>query len=196
MDGLLSWAGSCIEAFQQSPWGFIAFWVGFAGAVMAIPSFLQMFYGRPKLEMKFTASHNSKDLMCEILNSPIGKKWVRWFGVKKESAEGVTCTIELIELRRDRCIKFYGDIDTGDSSPTRRATIPPSKTPSFVTIVKVMPNREVRLTDKERTLLQGVDNYIVKVTIEAGEDIYMTDKVLAVTQEGLGAHWEHALRSN
>lgn len=162
---------------------------------MAIPTFFQMKYGRPSFTMEFDTSADSNTLFCKVTNVPITHWWLRWIGVKREAAQGVAALVEVNEIHNKRLFqKYMAKINTGDTRAVR-VTIPPSHLHSHISLVEIFHGKEPRLTDDEQKLLpEGV--YIVKVTLNAGEDILSCENILVVKTEGVRAYWESGLRKN
>ena len=66
-------------------------WLGviaIALGIIVLPTALQMFCGRPKIEFEFSVVGDKKNsaLQCKILNRPIESKFLTWLGVRRENA--------------------------------------------------------------------------------------------------------------
>lgn len=66
-------------------------WLGIAAvalAVMALPTVLQMFAGRPKITFGFSEilTHDTKLLRIEIRNLPVSNAFLKFCGVRRDNA--------------------------------------------------------------------------------------------------------------
>src|SRR2546423_652840 len=70
-------------------WQWVSFVIGLVALGMALPTFIQMFAGRPFIRVAFS-DHNlrgGKTLQCHIQNAPISSRMLRAIGVVRDPAD-------------------------------------------------------------------------------------------------------------
>lgn len=84
------------------PWdwvGIAALVIGSVALLMATPTFLQMFCGRPRVEIGFTQEdyRSSRVLKCEVFNPPIRNRFLRMLVVRRDAIEDLNVTYQIHE---------------------------------------------------------------------------------------------------
>lgn len=83
---------------MASVWQWVFAVIGMVALIMAIPSFLQMFFGRPNILIAFFENETypgRRILQLELVNSPILNVLLRHLGVRKEPAQEVVVRVEI-----------------------------------------------------------------------------------------------------
>ena len=131
-------AGSFVEWFQYSPWGFISFALAILGVLLAVIPLFQMFYGGPDIAIKFTRSKSGEQALegigMHINNRPISSSFLRGIGVMRSSADDVVCHFRVCEASSGKEIKDFFPAIVADPAgqSVRRASLGASR---FVTYV-------------------------------------------------------------
>ncbi len=73
---------------------------------MAMPSILQMFWGRPRVETEFDVSteRGKRSLVMFIKNPPIASRVLRTLGVRREAVQGLTAELRVSECGSGRIV--------------------------------------------------------------------------------------------
>lgn len=99
----------------SAPWQWIGIILGILGfglASMAIPTVLQMFFGRPQISIEFKEADfpETRALQCHIENEPIRSRVLRSLGVFRQSTH-ITVSISLYEQGTEKIIFKHAPLE-------------------------------------------------------------------------------------
>lgn len=156
--------------------GIIALLVG----IMATPTILQMFFGRPHLTFEaddFTGPEG-RILVLAIKNEPVKSRFLRLVGVEREAGD-VIAFFDIQELGTGRVL---ARAVTGllNCAPLRLIGIQGRALPGFTLGLTVIGTREGRaeIVDArpERTMPIQPGHYVARLAIVRGQDTYKSIK--------------------
>ena len=80
--------------------------IGAVAFLMAVPSLLQMYFGRPKIhvEFRFYEDELNRYLVCEIYNLFVTRRLLKLLGVRRSTAEDVHGLVSITEEGTKRII--------------------------------------------------------------------------------------------
>ena len=135
---------------------------------MALPTVLQMLYGRARLIIEPIAfdENGIRLLRCEIINKPVARRFLRRLGVRREQANAsVTFSVREEGTGRPLVSNIVPLLYSQGRDPAARITVSPSQDASAWFTIAVV--------DRERQ-----EAYLVCDTREGGEDRLPLDEGL------------------
>jgi len=194
--------GSFVEWFQFAPWGFICFILAVLGVLMAGPPLVQMIWGRPDIEMKFTKAkpgpQNVEAVGFYMNNKPISKAWLNWLGVVRTTAEDVVCCYRIWDAASGKEVlgpyfpRMWSDASAGSagSGGAKRIALPASRFEVFVPLGAVKDKKfYVTKTATDHVLLPP-GKYRVKATAEWAGKAYTKTKYFIVREADPYGFWD------
>jgi energy-converting hydrogenase Eha subunit A len=171
--------------------------IGILGFLMAIAPFIQMIYGKPKIEFDFSEKHSDDGTTifeCAIINPPIDNAILQTIGVTRNIALGTMAIVKIKEKRTGN--KLYSDwvkLISGFGVATQRADLPSGYIPArFMVITVYEKTSEVyagnKLTGEEALLPIGLYEVSIEVTV-SGKVIRTLNRELMVQATQPFAYW-------
>jgi hypothetical protein len=155
-------------------------------SVMALPTALQMFWGRPRVRIEFSSWENPKRLVCELHYVPIANPILWRLGVRREAAP-VAAYFTIFEDGTNRVI-----LDTARArlfDPTEnnteggfRANLVNDAPLSFVCLAHLSDRGAVAMGSLrgETPVTLGVGRYLVGVRVICGDTNFSKGRLMTV----------------
>lgn len=142
--------------------------IGGVAFIMAAPTFLQLIFGQPKLELMFGHDDSGTEgrlIKIYLRNKPIESKALQTLRVSRLTAQDVFLSIQVFNVSTGELILkgFVPDIVLSPSSKSGRVSLPPSSLFVSVSLVKWQnsTNSAVLLGNHDIPLQKGT--YLVAV---------------------------------
>jgi hypothetical protein len=170
--------------------GIIALLVG----IMAIPTILQMFFGRPRLTFEaddFTGSEG-RILVLAIKNQPVTNRFLRLVGVEREAGD-VIAFFDIQEMGTGRIVTRAV---TGllSCAPLRTVGLQARALPNFTVGLTVISTRNgnASILDArpEKTMPIAPGHYVAHIAIARGQDTYRIDQNFRVATVDHETIWD------
>ena len=170
--------------------------LGGVAFLMAIQPFIQMWCGRPKINIGFS-TYDVKDgggtcMICTIWNKPITKGILSFLRIHRDTAEDVLAFFFITERGTGERIFSPQEailIKTRAGFRAERISLPASFFPaSFIVALVNRKNGQVLLEDKETKLQSG--EYIVNVIIDSDGKQYKKTSLLIIEDKYPFATWD------
>ncbi len=162
-----------MEWLSQDPsapwlWAGIIFGIaGFVLAAMALPTALQMFFGRPKVSVEFKSPviDGVIVLQCHILNRPVKNRLLRSLGVTRQSTH-MNASISVYEHGTNRPFRVHGMllINHGAGPATERAEVT-SNWPAIVAPFYKMKDAATFVTNNYGAVELPAGYYVTKLSL-------------------------------
>jgi len=174
--------------------GFIVGVVALVVGTMAIPTILQMFYGRPRLTFEaddFTGPEG-RILVLAIKNPPISNKFLRLVGVEREAGD-IIGFFDIQELGTGRLI---ARTVTGllNCAPLQTIGLQARSLPGFTVGMTVISTREglAHIVDArpERSISISPGHYIAHIAVVRGQDTYRVDQTFRIARVDHETIWD------
>lgn len=162
---------------------------------MAIPSVLQMVWGRPKLMVRLGVleTEPGRILQAELINPPIQNRLLKWLGVRRMTAEDVMATF-FIEEYGNRRVVFTGEVPKivtyNSTGGHQRISLAGSPFPAvFGIVLGSSADKKVYIFEEHQTVLPpGKYCACIHVTVE-GRPLEKQGNFV-VSQTHPFAYWE------
>jgi hypothetical protein len=192
----MSAVSAFMESFQHSPWGFIAIVLSIIGIVMAAPTFIEMFWGRPQI--KVTLSQNVRAqkeglaIGMHIQNEPIKSKFLDMLGVNRRTAEDLTCWYEIRDKHSNIEVvqQFSPVIENGNDRATARINLAASPLQAFAMLGAVMGKKFYFGDEDNPGQVAQCGDYVVTVTVLYGHKSQTYTHTLSVRDAEPYAFWQ------
>jgi hypothetical protein len=197
---IVGWAQSPVPNEWQ--WlGLIIGIVGFILALLATPSALQMFFGRPHIQIEFgtrtrqgLVGSYEQVMECQLYNRPIKRAWVRALGIRRTPAEDLCAFYTIQEVGSNRMLRD-GRLAhiTGPAEPEARthvilpASIRPSTFP--ISSTTMVEGGSTTLLDPEHPEPLAPSTYVVSVVVTSGEDEFRGASQLVIGWKAEDVVW-------
>jgi hypothetical protein len=170
--------------------GVIALVVG----IMAIPTILQMFYGRPKLAFEaddFTGPEG-RILLIKITNQPVKNRFLRFVGVEREAGD-LMGFFDIQELGTGR-ILIRSVTGLLNCAPLLTVGLTARALPNFSVGLVVISTREGRASivdaRPERVMPIETGHYVAHIAITRGQYTYRIDQNFRVAKVDHETIWD------
>ena len=174
---------------------FIISIVALVAAMLALPTVLQMIWGKPKLviavsDREVTAG---KVLQVELFNPPIQNKLLRWLGVKRMTAGDVMGSFKIQEHGSRRVI-FPGEVPEiithNGTGGHQRISLAASFFPAtFGVVLSLYEDKKAYVFEEQETILPPGKYCVCIHFMMEGEPIE-TERTFVVTKAHPFAYWE------
>jgi hypothetical protein len=164
--------------------GFIVGIIALLVSIMAIPTILQMFFGRPRLTFEaddFTGPEG-RILVLAIKNPPITNRFLRLMGVERESGD----VIAFFDIQELGTGKLIARTVTGllQCAPLQTIGLQARSLPGFTVGLTVISTREssASIVDArpEKVIAISPGHYIAHIAVVRGQDTYRIDQTFTV----------------
>ena len=137
--------------------------------VLALPPALQMFYGKPKLEIKFHRPYNEHRLDCLVHNLAIQNRALQWLRVTRFAAD-VFASFEVLDAGSPKVIHMAQPMIADESDRlARRQRLPGGGLEATITLISADANGQVWIHNGRSKIPLQPGLYDVKLTITASE---------------------------
>jgi hypothetical protein len=172
----------CIAAFfsiEPGPywlWGTIILSIiAFGLAILAMPTVLQMFCGRPKISIKLKTAHTTahKVLQFWVENEPIKSKFLKFVKVTRDPAY-VVCSLCIYEEGTGKVIFEHtkAKINVEQGEPTLQALVTPSFPGIGVAVYMNLQTKETFFRHDDEWLPIEKGHYKIEILVtSAGEGV-------------------------
>lgn len=171
--------------------------VGVVALALAVSPALQMFYGKPQLFVGNGTRDlgNKTALQCWIFNFPIKNKWLKKIGVKRATAEGISCTYTIQESGSGKIIvpEVVPKMITYGGEPAQRVDLPSGTVPVTVCVVDIDNNTGVVTSFHdfgEREIPIPMGRYSVIMRIDFSDISGVFTKDFMVIYEAPYSYWK------
>ncbi len=138
-------------------------------ALMAFPTVLQVFWGKPKLIIDFGVQEvkGGKVLQGELYNQPIRSKLLQILGIRRMVADDIVVSFSIKNGSNAIAEIIPSLISHAGISPAQRISLPPSIFPSQFGIA-IVEDAEglVRVFEQDKILGLGLYRVFVEATVE------------------------------
>lgn len=175
-------------------WEWIGIVLAGVGLVMAVPSAMQMTYGRSLITLRFGIEDKEKACFyhCEVYNMPIKNRLLRKLGVRKEAAQDVVAMFEIRErvTGRCQCPLTVTILKTQSGVGAERISLPASLFPAIFAIIYVDKNtNEVSVMREPKSLLP-VGEYTAEVKVVEGQDTHIVRCNFVIADKYPFVYWD------
>jgi hypothetical protein len=174
--------------------GFIVGVIALLVGIMAIPTILQMFFGRPRLTFEaddFTGP-DGRILVIAIKNPPITNRFLRLVGVERETGD-VIAFFDVRELGTGR-IMVRSVTGLLQCAPLQTIGLQARALPGFTVGLTVIGTREgvASIIDArpERSIPIAPGHYSAHIAVMRGQDTYRIDQIFRVATVDHETIWD------
>ena len=183
-------------------WEWLSIGLGLAGALalfMSVPTFIQMFAGRPRLNLLFEriTEGESRALLVFIKNQPVTHWLFKRLRVRRDTVQSLTAQFTLSEAGSGHIIipnieaRIYSDADPDDEGRDR-ISLPPtfSVGASFIVAIRNTKEAEVVVPKSrihpETVLIPGLFRVEIILMVDGQLTRYIRQFVVGKDPESLG----------
>ncbi|MBN2186296.1 MAG: hypothetical protein JW732_02460 [Dehalococcoidia bacterium] len=160
---------------------------------MAVPSLLQMKYGKHKIVIEFDCDEidGKYYLSCLFYNEPIIKGPLKFFGVRREAVQDIVAAFEIYEQGTGKlnCPRTDVKIRTQQHMLLERASLPASLIPARIAIACYGRDMNIVRVFKTPEQILPVGGYVAKVELIAGDHLEKAEKGVIVRDNYPFAKW-------
>ena len=155
-------------------------------ALMALPTVLQMIFGKPVITIDFSIINvdSGRVLQCRLFSFPIKQPLLRILGVRRMIAEDVVAHLTITELnKRDQRIHSgVPDIVTfRGTKPAQQISIPPSTFPVRIGIATISEAQGLVRLYSDDTILEPA-RYCAFVEVQMEDKTYNSERNFHVSK--------------
>ena len=171
-------------------WGDVVAVVALLVALMALPTAIQMFWGRATLRISFEARPSTRKedviiLWCQLLNPPVTNRLLRVLHVEREEIKDALAHYQLRDEANDK-LEFQANPYLAPlydvTAESQRTRIPPSDSPYVFRVVTINVTRHEVFTiprDGEQRLIRpGLYKVMVEVKVDGSKTYKGATKLL------------------
>lgn len=174
--------------------------VGVVALALAVSPFLQMKYGKPKIELRYnvldTDSKDTRFLECGIVNKPITNRFLRAWGIQRNEAQDVFVRLTITDLRTKQLVihdinpNIYTDRDPEHMRPVL-PFLSSFISAHFVVSATTQAGATNTMSSQKYKKTHGLTpgDYFAIIIVSASEDVFTFDKSLHVGTKMYDTYW-------
>jgi hypothetical protein len=177
-------------------WAYIISGIALVVAIMALPTVLQMFFGKPKVEIGLGIDHfeNRVILECKIWNTPVTNKFLKIMHVKRMPIDDLTAFFKIRKEDTDLVLLpgYFPKIRNFSGISAQRIRLPASPMHASLGVVYKRLKGPAKLFEegpKANKANLDVGRYIASITVIADGDGITKEGIFEVSEEAPFLRW-------